>query len=120
MVGGFEDLEVWKKAKDIAVKIYIQSKDFPKEDQYGITSQIRRSALSIASNIAEGCSRGSKKEFARFLLIAQGSCSELRTQLIVTKEIGIIEESDYKSFDEELKTIGRMLKGLERKQKEAL
>ena len=114
MSGGFNDLEVWKKSKNLAVRIYNISKKFPKEDLYGITNQIRRSSLSIPSNIAEGSTRSSKKDFARFIQIAHGSCSELKTQIIIAKEINILDEINYNGIIKEIDEIGRMLKGLER------
>ena len=79
-----------------------------------MTSQMRRSSISIPSNIAEGATRKSKKEFYRFILIAHGSCSELRTQLIISYEIDNIKELIFKKLDSELQVIGRMLKALER------
>ena len=111
---GYEDLEVWKLAKTLAVEVYKITKAFPKEDLYGITSQIRRCSLSIPSNLAEGSARGSKKEFARFVMIALGSTAELNTQLLVAKEIGILSETDYNAICTKLGRIGKMLKGLER------
>jgi len=76
------DLDVWKNRIELVKKIYILTKDFPKEEIYTLTSQIRRSAISIPSNIAEGAARNSKKEFIQFLYIALGSAAELETQLI--------------------------------------
>jgi four helix bundle protein len=76
------DLDVWKNGIELVKKIYILTKDFPKEEIYTLTSQIRRSAISIPSNIAEGAARNSKKEFIQFLYIALGSAAELEAQLI--------------------------------------
>ena len=78
-----KDLDVWNKSIELAEKIYKVTSSFPKEEQYGIVSQIRRSVVSISSNIAEGAARNSKKEFIQFLYIALGSLSELETQLIL-------------------------------------
>jgi four helix bundle protein len=114
MGNGFEDLKVWQRSKDLAVDLYNLSKNFPKEDLYGITNQIRRSSLSIPSNLAEGSSRGSKKEYSRFIKIAHGSSSELKTQIIVAREIEILDELNFKRIIKEIDEIGRMLKGLER------
>ena len=114
MNNGYEDLEVWKKSKNLSVEIHKITRKFPLEEKYGLTSQMRRASISIPSNIAEGATRRSKKEFSRFVLIAHGSCSELRTQLIISYEIGNIEEFTFRKFDKELQIIGRMLKALER------
>lgn len=92
------DLDVWKNGIELVKKIYILTKDFPKEEIYTLTSQIRRSAISIPSNIAEGAARNSKKEFIQFLYIALGSAAELETQLIVAKELGYIK--DLNIFDD--------------------
>jgi four helix bundle protein len=92
------DLDVWKNGIELVKKIYILTKDFPKEEIYTLTSQIRRSAISIPSNIAEGAARNSKKEFIQFLYIAFGSAAELETQLIVAKELGYIK--DLNIFDD--------------------
>lgn len=114
--GGFEELEVWRKAKEVAVEVYNLTKKFPKEDAYTLTSQIRRSSLSISSNIAEGTTYSSKKQFVHFIQIAHGSCAELRTQLIIANEVGNIDDATYLKLKEKLLEIGRMLKGLERSQ----
>jgi four helix bundle protein len=82
-----KDLDVWKKAMDLAFDLYGITKNFLKEEMYGITSQIRRSVVSIASNIAEGAARGSKKEFIQFLYISLGSLAELETQLLLAKRL---------------------------------
>lgn len=82
-----KDLDVWNKSMDLAFDLYSMTKDFPKEEVYGLTSQIRRSIVSIASNIAEGAARGSKKEFIQFLYISLGSIAELETQLLLAKRL---------------------------------
>lgn len=102
-----KDLEVWKKSIELSKNIYMITKDFPKEEIYGLTSQIRRSVVSIPSNIAEGAGRNSDKEFIRFLYISLGSLAELETQLIISKEIGYLEKIDI-----DLEEIRRMLLGL--------
>ncbi len=115
---GFEDLIVWQKAKDLAVEVYKTSKNFPREEIYGMTSQIRRCSASIASNIAEGTTYSSKKQFLHFLQIAHGSCAELRTHLTIANEVGLVENENYKQLTDKILEIGRMLKGLERSQTE--
>lgn len=88
-----ENLEVWKDSMQLAKNVYFKTKNFPKEEIYGLTSQIRRSVISIPSNIAEGSARQSDKEFIQFLYIALGSLAELQTQLILSKEFDYIEDN---------------------------
>ncbi len=104
-----KDLIVWQNAIKFVKDIYDITKDFPKEEIYGLTSQIRRSAVSIPSNIAEGAGRKSKKEFLQYLYIAVGSLAELETQLIIAKELEYIK-SDALSL--RLDEIRKMLTGL--------
>ncbi len=87
-----EDLKIWNKAMDIAVKTYLLSADFPKEEKFGLTSQISRSAVSVPSNIAEGAGRNTKGEFKNFLGIASGSSYELFTQLILSYKLKLVEK----------------------------
>jgi len=114
------DLDVWKNGIELGKKIYILTKDFPKEEIYTLTSQIRRSAISIPSNIAEGAARNSKKEFIQFLYIALGSAAELETQLIVSKELGYIK--DFNIYDDleklKIQLLG-LIKYLKNKEKTA-
>ena|SRR5690606_6542991 len=88
-----EDLKVWNKAMEIAVETYKLSADFPKEEKYGLTSQIRKSAVSVPSNIAEGAGRNTPGEFKNFLSIANGSSYELFTQLILSYKLDLVSES---------------------------
>jgi four helix bundle protein len=81
MAQAFQDLTVWQRATELTVCIYSLTRSFPKEEQYGLTSQLRRAAVSVASNIAEGRGRGTEGEFRQFLNIAQGSTYEVQTQL---------------------------------------
>ena len=87
-------LEAWKLSRKLATDIYKLTKNFPKEEMFGLTAQIRRCSVSIASNIAEGAARTGPKEFAQFLSIARGSASELETQLLIAADLGYIKESD--------------------------
>lgn len=87
-----EDLKIWDKAMDIAVNTYLLSAGFPKEEKFGLTSQIRRSAVSVPSNIAEGAGRNTKGEFKNFLGIASGSSYELFTQLILSYKLKLVEK----------------------------
>ena len=111
---GFEDLKVWQKARFFAGKIYNISKRFPKEDLYGITNQMRRAALSIASNLAEGCAKNSDKDFLRYIRISLGSTSELKCQLIIANDVKILDDADCNDLISDLTEIAKMLKGLER------
>ena len=88
----YNELEIWQEGIDLAHLVYEITKDFPKDEIYGLTSQIRRCAISIPSNIAEGCGRDSKNDFNHFLAIATGSTFELETQLILAKKLGYISE----------------------------
>ena len=92
------DLDVWKNGIELVKRIYVLTSNFPKEEIYTLTSQIRRSAISIPSNIAEGAARNSKKEFLQFLYIALGSAAELETQLILAKELSYMK--DLNIFDD--------------------
>lgn len=104
----FKELKVWQKAMGLVTEIYIKSQLFPKEEIYGLTSQIRRSAVSISSNIAEGCGRKSNKEFSNFLGIALGSAFEFET-LIICKNLSFIGSEDFKSMESEVHHIQNMI-----------
>ncbi len=106
-----KDLDVWKEAIGFVKEIYEVTSNFPKEEIYSLTAQIRRCAISIPSNIAEGAARNSKKEFVQFLYIALGSCAELDTQLIISKELGYID-SEFNELSENLEKIKSKLLGL--------
>ncbi len=105
----FRKLAVWNRSIDVALRCYRETERFPTTETYGLNSQIRRSAVSIASNIAEGCSRPSKKEFARFLQIAYGSGSELETQLVIARRVGMGDEAELTDIIGEVEQIRRML-----------
>ncbi|PIR39201.1 MAG: four helix bundle protein [Alphaproteobacteria bacterium CG11_big_fil_rev_8_21_14_0_20_39_49] len=109
---GYEDLLVWQKSINLAEKVYFITNSFPSDEIYGLTSQVRRSAVSIASNIAEGCSRNSKKDFLRFVFIALGSVAELKTQFIIAKRVGYLEEKYFVRLSEYFVEIEKMLHGL--------
>jgi four helix bundle protein len=112
-------LEVWQEAMALVARIYNLTKEFPKSEAYGLSSQMRRSAISIPSNIAEGAARKSKAEFLQFLNIAQGSLSELDTQLELAYVLGYIDEKRQKETLAKLTTIFRMLSGLIRSLKKS-
>jgi four helix bundle protein len=114
----YKDLEVWKKAIGLATEIYQVTSGFPEEEKFGLVSQMRRAAVSIASNIAEGAARQSKKEFLQFLSLAAGSTSELNTQVTIASNIEMGNMPKLKALGDELDRIARMLQGLIRSVKE--
>ena len=105
----FRQLKVWEKAHHLTLGIYKLTKNFPKEELYGLTTQMRRSSASIAANIAEGCGRNSDADFCRFLIIALGSGSELEYQLLLSHDLGLIGDKDYDSLQSELTEVKKML-----------
>ena len=107
-----EKLDVWKKSVEMVTTVYSLTGTFPSEERFGLVSQIRRAGVSIPANIAEGAARQSGKEFCRFLSIAQGSASELETELLIAKNLGYIPVEDYERIYNEINTIARMLVGL--------
>jgi len=107
-----KDLDVWKKSVDFVVNIYRITSKFPKEEIYGITSQIRRASVSIPSNIAEGAGRNSDKEFLYFLSIALGSIAETDTQLLISKELNFMAELEYENLLNDLIEVRKMILGL--------
>lgn len=104
----FQNLKIWQKAMDIAVKTYLISAEFPKEEKFGLTSQIRRSAVSISSNIAEGSGRNTNGEFKNFLGIANGSSNELCTQLILSQRLNLISMEQVQPLIDELIEVQKM------------
>ncbi len=107
-----KDLTVWNESISLVTKIYGITKTFPKDEQFGLTSQIRRASVSVASNIAEGAARASKKEFKHFLSIALGSSSELETQIIIAKNLNYINESVMSELLKCISVIQKMIYGL--------
>lgn len=98
----FKKFEVWQLSHQLTLKIYTSTKNFPKEEMFGLTSQIRRSFASIGYNISEGSGRSSDKEFANFINIALGSSNEAENQLILAKDLEYIHENEYQNLSEEL------------------
>lgn len=105
----FEKLQVWQKARELARAIYKMTSKFPKEEMYGMCSQMRRAAISIASNIAEGSQRGTDKDFAHFLLIAKGSLAELETQCILAADFSYLSEKELIKTRKDVEELSRML-----------
>jgi four helix bundle protein len=110
-----ENLNVWKRAVEYVLRIYTLTRTFPHDEIYALTSQMRRAAVSVAANIAEGAGRRSKKEFAHYLSNAQGSSSELATELLIAWKLGYVKESDYQAGAVELEEISRMMIGLSKR-----
>ena len=111
----FKDLRIWQKSIEIVSDIYLLTKKFPKEELYGLTSQIRRSAISIPSNIAEGFRRYHNKEYRQFLYISLGSCAELETQIAIAKNLKYITEEKEIELTEKSDHICRMTSNLIKK-----
>lgn len=114
----FRNLIVWKRSVELATNVYRISVTFPKFELYGLTSQIRRSAVSISSNIAEGAGRRSKKYFANFLGISYGSACELETQLIIARNLEYLTKNEFDILFNDSNEIQKMLYVLEKKQRE--
>jgi four helix bundle protein len=108
----FRNLEVWHAAKDLATAVYAQTQEFPRSELFGLTGQIRRAAVSVASNIAEGSQRSGDAEFARFVGYARGSAAELCTQLVISTDIGLIPEETSRALLHRLERIRMMLQKL--------
>lgn len=105
----YRKLKIWNESVNFALEVYKMTGTFPKEELYGLTSQMRRASVSIPSNIAEGSKRTTNKDFKSFLAIAQGSCAEIETQLYIGKEIGYIKEKEYQKLSLKLLEIMKML-----------
>ena len=111
-VESHKDLDVWKRSMDLVTEVYRLTQKWPVEEKYGLTSQLRRAAVSIPSNIAEGSARGSTADFSRFLNIAQGSLAEVETQLEIACRVDLIDRSSL--FTNEIISLRRMLSGLKK------
>lgn len=111
----FKELIVWQKARKLVKEIYLLTKQLPEEERFGLVSQMRRSVVSIPSNIAEGSGRGSNKDFVRFLDIAVGSAFELETQLILCLDLDFIAEDNFIYFEAAIQEIQRMIHSLKSK-----
>ena len=108
----FRQLKVWEKSHQFALAVYKVTAKFPKEELYGLTSQIRRASMSIPTNIAEGCGRNTDAEFARFLQIAMGSASETEYQLLLSHDLGFLNKAQYDKLNIDVTEIKRMLASL--------
>ncbi|SPE22134.1 S23 ribosomal protein [Acidobacteriia bacterium SbA2] len=108
-IQSYRDLQVWQLGMDLAEGCYLLTKRLPKDELFGMTSQIRRAASSVPANIAEGYGRDSKGEYIQFLRVAQGSLKELETHLTLSRRVGLMSESETKNVLEECDHLGRML-----------
>jgi len=108
----FEKLDVWKKSLEFAVKIYKVTKSFPSEEKFGLVNQMRRASISIGSNIAEGSSRKTRKDQGRFYTIAYSSAMEILNQLIISRELNMIDQSIYEELRSDVEVITAMLNRL--------
>ena len=108
----FHELKVWQKAHQLTLAVYQLTKDFPREERYGLSSQLRRCSSSIPANLAEGCGRNGDAEFARFCSIAMGSASELEYHLLLAKDLKLIQPKDYADLAQRAIEVKRMLTAL--------
>lgn len=113
----FTDLNAWRESHTLVLEIYKISKQFPKEELFGLTSQIRRAAVSVTSNIAEGFGRHGYKEKIQFYYLAQGSLTELRNQLILSRDVGYFDKGTFSDIEASLIEVHRLLQGLITKSK---
>jgi four helix bundle protein len=111
-VKNYRDLIVWQKAMGLVIEIYQHTKSFPEEERYGLTSQLRRSSVSLPSNMAEGYGRNSTQDYIRFLRIANGSLFELQTQLEIARNLNMLSEESFSVLFEMSREIERMLSSL--------
>ncbi|HVT73517.1 MAG TPA: four helix bundle protein [Lacunisphaera sp.] len=108
----FEKLDAWKKAIPLADPVYRASRTFPADERFGLKNQLRRAAVSVSSNLAEGCSRSSKQEFARLVEIAAGSAFAVASQAVIARDQGYLEPTEFQDMQDAALEITRMLSGL--------
>jgi four helix bundle protein len=108
----YRDLRVWDEAHRLTLEVYKASQSFPKEERFGLTSQIRRAAASIAANLAEGCGRRSDREMGRFVLIAMGSSSELSYHLLLANDLNLLSKEQYAELNSHTERVMKMLSAL--------
>lgn len=111
-VGSWRDLEVWRRAHDLVLKVYEISRQFPNEERFRLTDQLCRGAASIPSNIAEGKGRASVREYLQFLAVARGSVEEVKYQLLLAHDLGYMNDGTYSEMTEAYDRVGKMLNGL--------
>lgn len=113
-IASYHDLSAWQRARELVSVIYEQTQDFPQDERFGLTSQIRRSAVSVPSNIAEGYGRGSAPDYLRFLRIARGSLFEVETQIILAFDLGYVSLDESERIRQKVDEVARPLSGLVR------
>jgi four helix bundle protein len=113
-MGNYRQLAVWKRAHGFVIKVYRSTETFPDRERYGLTAQLRRAAVSVISNIAEGSGRQGDREQIRFLKIARGSVCETECQLLLSRDLGYLDAPAWKLLDQDCQEISRMLNGLVR------
>ena len=109
MIASYRDLKVWQEAMDVVEACYQLTHDFPREEAFGMTSQIRRSAASVPANIAEGYGRDGRREFVHFLRLAQGSLKELETHLLISQRVGLARSGEVELILEQTSRLGKMI-----------
>lgn len=114
LVRSYRDLQVWKKGMELVEAVYVVTQRFPGSELYGLTTQMRRAAISVPSNIAEGHSRSSTKEFLRYLSIALGSLAELETQLMLGRNLGYVSAEQLDPLLKQSEELGKMIRGLQK------
>ncbi len=119
-ITSYRDLKVWQEGRILATIIYQQLKKFPKNEQYGLSDQMKRAAVSIPSNIAEGFGRATAKEKSQFYYIAKGSLAELETQMYIASDVGYLNESELEKLLQQAELTHRLLQGLIKANKERL
>jgi four helix bundle protein len=111
-MGNYRELTVWKQAHSLVLSVYQKTGSFPDRERFGLTAQVRRAAISIVSNIAEGSGRQGDREHVRFLRIARGSACELECQLLLSRDVGYLEASAWQLLDRDCQDLSRMLNAL--------
>ena len=112
MLKNYRDLKVWQKAYQLCLEVYRVTKEFPSEEKYGLVSQIRRAAVSIPSNVAEGYGRKTTPEYIQFLYVAYGSLCELETQILLSGDLGFVDSKEIEAIEGKIGELERMLKAL--------
>jgi four helix bundle protein len=114
-IKSFRDLIIWQRGINLVKEVYEETRNFPKQELYGLTSQIRRSAISIPSNVSEGHTRQHRAEFRQFLSMALGSLAELETQIIISRELNYISSEKSEKVIDQIDSLGKMIRGLMKK-----
>ncbi len=112
MASSFKDIIAWQKAHIFVLNVYRETKSFPSDERLGLTSQVRRAAVSISSNIVEGSQRGSDKEFVRFLRIARGSLAEVQAQLLIARDLSYLTVEEFDRLAQQAVEVNKLLNGL--------